>query len=167
MKYTIQDTFDVSAPKYWELLFDENFNAELWPYLEVEWELLEFNRTGEGDDLVIERKQKLTPKRQMPKVMQKIAGGQIWYVEHNLFVARDNKMDVKATPSVAADRIDNHGVYRLEVLGDNKVNRIYEGVCDCRVPLVGGKIEEAIVSDVKESYRKATEFTRKWIATKL
>jgi hypothetical protein len=44
------------------------------------------------------------------------------------------------------------------------VNRIWDGNCEVGIPLVGGKVEKILVDEVKESYRKATAFTRKWHA---
>ena len=164
MKYTIEDTFDVSAQRYWEVFFSEEYNAALWPALNVEHEPVEFDKQGEGSDLVIRRRSRLTPKREVPGFLQKFIKGAISYVEENHFVARANKMDTNTIPSFMADKIDNHGVYRLEEVGPNKVKRIWEGVCECRVPLVGGRVEKFLVEEIRESYRKATEFTRKWHA---
>jgi hypothetical protein len=164
MKYRIEDTFDVSAEHYWKTFFDAEFNAALWPALEIECEPLELDRKGEGSDLVIVRKQRLTPKREMPAIIAKFVKGKLSYVEHNVFTARDNTMKTTTTPSFMADKIDTSGTFRIEVLGPNKVNRIWDGNCEVGIPLVGGKVEKLLVEEVRESYRKATEFTRKWHA---
>jgi hypothetical protein len=164
MKYTIEDTFDVSAGRYWEVFFSDDYNAALWPTLNVQHELLELDRQGEGADLVIRRRSRLTPQREVPGFLQRLIKGAISYTEENHFVARENKMDTKTISSFMADKIDNHGVYRLEELGPDKVKRVWEGVCECRVALVGGRVEKFLVDEIRESYRKATEFTRKWHA---
>lgn len=164
MKYTIEDTFDVSADRYWEAFFSEEYNAALWPYLDIEHQQLKFEKKGEGEDLVIDRESRHTPKRDVPGFLKKFIDDKISYMEKNHFVARENKMDTVTISSFMADKIDNHGVYRLEEVGPNKVKRIWEGVCECRVPLVGGKIEKYLVDEIRESYRKATEFTRRWHA---
>ena len=164
MKYRIEDTFDVSAEHYWKTFFDQEFNAALWPALAIEWEPLELDRKGEGSDLVIVRKQRLTPKREMPAIISKFVKGKLTYVEQNVFTAKDNTMKTTTTPSFMADKIDTSGTFRIEVLGPNKVNRIWDGNCEVSIPLVGGKIEKILVDEVRESYRKATEFTRKWHA---
>jgi hypothetical protein len=164
MKYTIEDTFDVSTRRYWEVFFDEAYNAALWATLNAKHELLELDRKGEGDDLVIHRRSRLTPQREVPGFLQRIIKGAISYVEENHFVARENKMDTRTISSFMSDKIDNHGVYRLESLGPDKVKRIWEGVCECRVALIGGRVEKYLVDEIRESYRKATEFTRKWHA---
>lgn len=164
MEYRIEDDFDVSAARYWEVFFSEEYNAALFPAIDIQWELLKLERKGEGDSLVIERKQKLTPKREVPKLIEKFVKGAITYVEENVFVAAKNSMTTVTIPNFAADRIDNHGTYRLEPLGDDRVRRVWEGVCVAKVPLIGGRVEKMLVDEVRESYRRATEFTRKWHA---
>jgi hypothetical protein len=162
MKYRIEDTFDVSAERYWQTFFDPEFNAALWKALDIQWEPLELDRKGEGSDLVVVRKQRLTPNREMPAIIQKFVRGKLSYVEQNVFTAKDNTMKTTTTPSFMADKIDTNGTFRIEVLGPNKVNRIWDGNCEVSIPLVGGKVEKILVDEVRESYRKATEFTRKW-----
>lgn len=162
MKYTIEDEFDVSAQRYWEVFFDPEFNKAQWAYLNIEHEPLEFEKTGEGDDLKIVRVQRLTPHREVPAIIAKFVKGAITYTERNEFTARTNSMKTVSKSNFMADKIDNHGIYRLEVLGPKRVKRVWEGECNVNIPLVGGKIEKILVDEVRESYRKATEITRKW-----
>ncbi|HET6585567.1 MAG TPA: DUF2505 domain-containing protein [Nannocystaceae bacterium] len=164
MKYRIEDTFDVSAERYWATFFDEEFNRALWKELDIEWEPLELDRKGEGADLVVTRRQRLTPKREMPAIIAKFVKGKLSYVEHNVFTASNNTMKTTTTPSFMADKIDTNGVFRIEVVGPDKVNRVWDGNCEVSIPLVGGKVEKLLVDEVRESYRKATAFTRKWHA---
>jgi hypothetical protein len=164
MEYRIEDTFDVSAERYWEIFFSDEYNAGLWPALDIKRELLVFDRQGEGPSLRIHREQRLTPQREVPGFIKKLVSGAITYVEKNDFVAADNAMRTVTIPGFAADRITTTGIYRLEPLGDARCKRIWEGVCECRIPLVGGKVEKQLVEEVRESYRRAADFTRKWIA---
>lgn len=162
MKYTIEDTFDVSAARYWEAFFDEAYGKALWPALDIRCEVLKLERTGEGDALEIRREQRLTPNRELPALIQKFVKGALSYVEHNHYKAREGLMRTTTTPSFMADKIKTGGVYRVEVLGPTRCKRIWEGEVDCSIALVGGKVERMLVDEVRESYRKATEFTRKW-----
>ena len=164
MEYRIEDTFDVSAQAYWDIFFSDEYNAELWPALDIKREVLKFEKTGEGNDLVIVREQRLTPKREVPKVLQTLVKGAITYVEKNNYRAADSAMKTVTIPSFGADRIDNHGLYRVEPRGDDKCARIWEGHCSARIALLGGKLEKFLVGEIKESYRKATEFTRSYHA---
>jgi hypothetical protein len=164
MEYTIEDTFDVSAKRYWEVFFDQAYNEAQWKHLDIDWELLEFERRGEGDDLVIVRKQRLTPRRDVPKMLKKLVKGAIQYVEHNDFKARESRMLTKTVPNFGADRIDNHGIFRVENVGPDKCKRIWEGHCSCSIPLLGGTVERHLVGEIRESFDRGTNFTRRWFA---
>ena len=164
MEYRIEDTFDCSAERYWEIFFSDEYNAKLWPAIDIQREQLAFERKGEGPSLRIHREARLVPQREVPAFIKKLVSGAISYVEKNDFAAADNAMRTVTIPGFAADRITTTGVYRLEPLGEGRVKRIWEGVCECRIPLLGGKVEKQLVDEVRESYRRATDFTRKWIA---
>ena len=164
MKYGVEDEFAVSAERYWEIFFSEEYNAALWPVLKVDWDLRRFEKKGEGKDLVIDREAELTPHRQPPKALQKLISTTIKYVEVNHYVAAKSEMSTNITPNFMADRITNKGVYRVVPVGDDRCKRVWEGICEAKIPLLGGKVEDFLVDQVKETYRTATEFTRKWIA---
>lgn len=162
MKYTIEDTFEVSAQDYWSAFFDDQYTAKLWPALDIKCEVLSFERTGEGDAAEIRREQRLTPNREVPALIQKFVKGGFSYVERNHYKAKDSAMRTVTTPSFMADKITTGGLYRVESLGAARCKRIWEGEVDVSIPLLGGKIEKMLIEEVRESYRKATEFTRAW-----
>jgi len=163
LKYRIQDTFDTTATHYWEVFFDEEYCRVLFDHIDIAWELLELEREGEGEGLVIRRAQRLTPRREIPRVMRKFVEGAIAYTEHNVFRASDNSMQVRTVPSFLSERVTAQGVYYLEVVEPSRVRRVFDAECTCKVPLVGGTIERHIVDEVKESYRRTTAFTREWL----
>jgi hypothetical protein len=164
MDYRIEDDFDVSAERYWDVFFSDEYNTAMWAALDIEHQLLSLEREGEGDSLVIRRKQQLTPKREVPALIAKFVKGAITYREENVFTKSNDTMKTVTISNILPDKIVNTGVYRLETLGPNKVRRVWEGICQCKVPLLGGKVEKMLVGEVQESYRRATEFTRKWHA---
>lgn len=139
MKYTIADEFAVSAQRYWDVFFDEDYGRELFKELRVGREVLSTRREGEGEALQVWRKLRLTPQREAPALLKKFIKGTASYVEDNHFVARTNRMEVVTTPSFMADSIVTRGVYRLEVLGEARVRRVWEGEVTVKIPLVGGR----------------------------
>jgi hypothetical protein len=94
--------------------------------------------------------------------LQKFIKGGFSYTERNEFKARENRMRTVTTPSFMPDKIETHGIYRLEVLGPSRVKRIWEGTMEVGIALIGGKVEKMLVDEIRESYRKATDFTRQW-----
>ncbi len=163
MKYTIEDTFEVPAAHYWDTFFSEDYGKGLWPALDIKCEVLKFERVGEGAALEIHREQRLTPNRELPAVIQKFVKGGFTYTERNHYKARDGEMRTVTTPSFMPDKIKTSGLYRIEVLGPSRCKRVWAGEIECAIALLGGKIEKMLVDEVRESYRKATEFTRKWL----
>ena len=164
MHYTITDDFDTSLEHYWEVFFDDAYNAELYKRLRIGREVLEIKREGEGDGLVIRRKIKLSPQREVPALVAKFVKGAITYTEQNVYTARASTIEVVTIPGFMADSLTTRGVYKVAALGPNKVRRTWDGDVICKIPLLGGKIEKGIVDEVTQSYRDTTDFTRKWLA---
>ncbi len=164
MHYTISDDFDTSIERYWQVFFDDTYNAELYRRLKVGREVLESKEEGEGDSRVLRRTLKLSPERDVPALVKKFVKGAVVYTEQDVFTARTNSMEVVTIPGFMADALTTRGTYRVQSLGPNKVRRIWDGQIDCKIPLLGGKVEKHIVEEVTQSYRDTTDFTRKWLA---
>lgn len=164
IKYRIEDEFETTVDAYWEMFFSDAYNAALWEALDIDRVQVEFRREGEGENEVIHRRQKLVPRREVPKVLKKIVGDAIAYEEINVFRRKTSTMEVTTIPNFLSEKFDAKGTYRVEEAGPGRVVRIWEAHTSCKVPLVGGKIEEHIVGEVRDSYARTTAFTRKWLA---
>ena len=167
IEYEIVDEFATTPDKYWDMFFSEEYNLALWKHLDIEWELVKFERTGEGQDEVIHRIQRLTPKRDVPAALRRVVKGAVAYEERNVFHRSKSSMETVTIPSFFADKFEAKGVYELVAKGDNKLDRIWRANCKCTVPLVGGKVEKVVVDEVKRSYQASTKFTRQYIAEHL
>ena len=167
IEYEISDEFATSIDKYWEMFFSTEYNEALWKSLDIEREVLEFRREGEGQDEVIHRVQKLTPKRDVPSALRRLVKDAISYEERNVWRRRDNAMEVVTIPNFFADKFTATGTYELQSIAVDRVRRVWKAKCECRVALVGGKVEKHVVEEVKRSYRATTIFTRKYIAENL
>jgi hypothetical protein len=164
IKYRIEDEFETTVDGYWEMFFSDDYNDGLWEFLDIDREQVEFRKEGEGADEVIHRRQKLVPRREVPKVLKKVVGDAIAYEEVNVFRRKASTMEVTTIPNFLSDKFDAKGTYEVKEIGPGRVIRIWEAYCSCKVPLVGGKIEQHIVGEVQDSYRRTTEFTRRWLA---
>jgi hypothetical protein len=164
LDFRIEDVFDLDPDRYWAMFFSDEFNAAMWEHLDVKWELLSMQRDGEGDSATLSRSQRLIPKREVPKVMQKFVDGAIAYTENNDWRRSENTMSVETIPSLLSDKISVNGTYWLEPRGPNKVCRVFEARCECKVPIVGKKAETFIVEEIKASYADSAKFMHQWIA---
>ena len=163
IKCQISDEFETSIDAYWAMFFSDEFNAALWPHIKVVQKMLEFERQGEGEQLEIRRRHHLTPDREVPAMLKRFVKGAIGYEEHNHFQRSKSQMTVKIIPGLMADRFECEGVFSVHEAGPNKVIRSYDATIKCSVPMVGGAVEKTINDSVKDSYEKATAFTRNWI----
>ena len=148
MRYTISDDFDTSLEHYWQVFFDDAYNAELYKRLKVGREVLEVKQEGEGE---------------VPALVAKFVKGAITYTEQGVFTARTNTLEVVTIPGFMAEQLTTRGTYKVQSLGPTKVRRTWDGEISCKIPLLGGKVEKHIVEEVTASYRDTTEFTRKWL----
>ena len=57
-------------------------------------------------------------------------------------------------------------VLRCEPLGEKKVTRVTEIDLEVKIFMVGGMVEDRIVSDMKDSYAKAAAFTNRYVKEK-
>lgn len=167
IEYEIADEFLTTPDRYWDMFFSDEYNAALWKTLDIERELIEFKREGSGQDEVIRRVQRLTPKRDVPAVLRKLVKDAVSYEERNVWRRRDNCMEVVTIPNFFADKFTAKGTYKLSPHGVDRLTRTWKANCECRVPLLGGKVEQHVVEEVKKSYRATTAFTRQWIAEHL
>ena len=163
MRYTISDDFDTSLEHYWQVFWDDAYNLELYKRLRVGREVLEVKQEGEGEALIIRRKVKLSPQREVPALVAKFVKGAITYTEQGVFTARTNTLEIVTIPGFMADQLTTRGTYRVQSLGPAKVRRTWDGEISCKVPLLGGKVEKHIIEEVTVSYRDTTDFTRAWL----
>ena len=85
----------------------------LWKTLDIERQVVEFRREGEGQDAVIHRIQRLTPKRDVPSALRRLVKDAVSYEERNVWRAKDSCMEVITIPNFFADKFAAKGTYRL------------------------------------------------------
>jgi hypothetical protein len=72
-------------------------------------------------------------------------------------------MDVRIEPTLLKDRTDVRATYTVTAIGPGKVRRTYEGDVHVDVPLVGRRIEAAVLEDVRRSFDIAAQVTKEWL----
>lgn len=163
LKVEVSHEFDVDVDRFWDLFFADDFNAGLWPALDLDRDVLEFQREGSGPSERVRRVQKVTTRGDVPAVIRKFVDGAVGYTAHNDFCRADSCMNVKTIPAALSDRVAQHGTFSVEPLGEGRCRRRYEGTIDVRIPILGKKVEQQIARAVHASYDKAAEFTRSWL----
>ena len=107
---------------------------------------------------------KFIPNADLPAPIAKIAGTtKLVYEQENRLNTETNVMEWQVFPSVVKDKVTAKGTMTMRRVA-NGVERVVDGEVTVRVPLVGKKIEKAILGSVTSSYEQAAQITQKWLA---
>lgn len=153
MKFKLEHHFDCSPEQYWAIVRNHEVDEEMARASNGEYELL--SETEEGD--VLTRRQQIVMKRDLPKPMLKVLGtDNIGYVLETRVNHAHSRSEWTITPLVLPDRVTGAGT-AVVTATTGGCRRIIEGDLTVRVPLLGRKMEERLVSDVSESYDRGAK----------
>jgi hypothetical protein len=160
---TLRHEIETDEDTYWaKCVFDADFNRRL--YLEAlkvpEWRILD----SRSDDATIWRRVQVDPPTgNMPGPVKKVIGDRLSYVEEGTFDRKTRRYAFKVTPSTLADKTKVVGDMWVEKQGDKRCARVTKISVEVKVFMVGGLVEDRILSDLRSSYDNATSFTNQYI----
>ncbi len=155
MKLQVRHVFDCTPDEFWTLFWDPAYDVALQAKNgnEVKRELLE-ERNVDGKRHL---RYRFTPKKTLPAPVAALAGtDRLIYEQDNMFDRASGLLTWKVRPAVVPDKVTAEGTFRVAALASGGCERLVDGKIEVRVPFFGGKIEEAIVNDVKGAYEVAT-----------
>lgn len=155
MKLQVRHVFDCTPDEFWTLFWDPAYDAALQARNgnEVTRELLEEKDVGGKKHL----RYRFTPKKTLPAPIAALAKtDRLIYEQENTFDRASGLLTWKVRPSVVPDKVTAEGTFRVTPRAAGGCERVVEGTIEVRVSFIGGKIEEAIVNDVKGAYEVAT-----------
>ena len=160
---TLRHEIDTNEDTYWPTcVFDADFNTKL--YVDAlkfpGWKLLE----SKEDDATIQRRVQVDPPMgNMPGPLKKVLGDKLSYVEEGTFDKKSKRYSFKVIPSTLADKTKVVGEMWVESLGPKKIARVCRINVEVKVFMVGGLVEDRILSDLRASYDKGTTFTNDYL----
>ncbi len=167
MKKTIKHRFPVSKETFWQKVY---FNGDFTKGLFLEGmncESFEVLSQSGSVDTKLERRIKSTPRVDMPKALKKVLGDAVSYTESGTFDASTGRYTFKVATSALPDKIKISGIYWVEEVGDNEVERVCELTFEVKVFGVGKLVEQFIAQSYVENQQNADAFTAAWIAREL
>ena len=160
---TLDHEIETDEETFWsKIVFDEAFNKKLYvDELKFPgWNLV----TSKEDDVKITRRVQVDPPVVgVPAPVKKVLGDRFSYAEEGTFDKKTKRYSFKVTPSTMAEKSKISGEMWTEKSGDKKVIRHAKMHVEVKVMLVGGMVEERIISDLRQSYDKGTTFTNDYI----
>ena len=167
MNKTIKCRFPVSKKTFWEsVYFNEDYTQGL--FLEgMNCESFEILSQSGSAGTKLERQIKSTPRVDMPKALKKVLGDAVSYTESGTFDASTGRYTFKVATSALPDKIKISGIYWVEEVGDNEVERVCELTFEVKVFGVGKLVEQFIAQSYVENQQNADAFTAAWIGREL
>jgi hypothetical protein len=133
------------------------------------------------DSDVLRRVCRVVPRRQLPGILTPfVDGGVLAYHETAIWRRRDRagersgaagprsnaerggSIDIEIRPTLRGGRSVIRGVYALDPAPDG-IHRRYAGEVRVELPLIGGRVERGIVTELATSVPAAAEVTQRWL----
>jgi hypothetical protein len=151
---------------FWEkCFFDKEYCTRLFL---TELKMKSFEILSQEDDgKTLHRKVKVDPPVEgVPAPVKKAIGDSFTYVEDGTFDRATKRFKMRVLPSAFGEKSTITGEIWCEKLGDKKVARCAKMSVSVKVFMIGGMIEDKIVTDLKASYEKAADFTNRFLREK-
>jgi len=159
---TVRHDIECDEDTFWsKIVFDEGFNRKLYgENLKIGWTLKE---QKDSDDKITRTVFVEPPTDNLPGPVRKVIGDKLAYTEEGSFDKKSKRYTFKVTPTTMAGKTKVRGEMWCEKKGDKKVTRICRISVEVKVFMVGGMVEERILSDLRVSYDKGTSYTNAYI----
>jgi len=163
-EFSIVHEFEGDPQTFWRVFLDSEYQTEM--YRSVGISRSEVSRDDQGDRLVVVAR--CMQERQPPAVVRSLLGGrQLGYVETLTFYKKGGLVEQLIEPTVMGDRFRFGGTVTVEKLDDKRLRRTYAGSIKIDLPLVGKKVEQSTVGEMRRTNDQAAQVTRAWLAKAL
>ena len=166
MRFTIKNLLETDADTFWnKIFFDEAFNQALCVgHLKFRtFRTLELKREPNG---VVIRRTENSPAAEVPKIIAKVLGDTVSYVEEGRFDPTSKRWSFSAIPAVASNKIRSVGEIWVETRGEKRIERFVEVDIQVKIFGIGSMVEQLIEKQSRELYDQAGHFTNQWIREK-
>jgi len=156
--FLFEHEFQCADPAaFWRCYFDEEHEARLDEALGLQArEVLE--DTDDGTTRLL--RYRVVPKRQIPGWLRAVTRAGLEYDEESIFYKADNRIEISIRPALMPGRTRIESTYSVVAIEPGRVLRRCEGEIEMRIPVIGGRLERAIVRDMEASYEVAVPLTQ-------
>jgi len=156
MRLKKEHRLNIPASRYFELMFDPEFDKKL--NLEgmgiAKWELLDRNVDGASWS----QRVRITPPDNMPGFVKKIVGDSFHYEERRTHQKGSDSASGEMTPNVMRDKLKMG--YRMQIIpdGENACRRIMDWEIEVKIFAIGGQIEKFAMGEVEKGTDASAKF---------
>lgn len=106
---------------------------------------------------------KVVPRRQLPAIVRPFIPGQLSFTELAVWRKPDDAIDLRVEPSLLGGRIEVIATYEVALVGPHRVHRTCAGHVSVELPLIGSRVERAVVDDMTRSVAATAAVTQAWL----
>jgi hypothetical protein len=159
-EFRFEHVFAGRADDYWWAFFDEGCTRQQFDAVGVRgFEIIELSDNGDEVVRILE----VSPARDLPGFIRKLTGASLRYTETSRLDRRSGIATTEVVPATLSGRVELRGTHRLEPVDADHVRRVFTGTIAARVPLVGKRIETAVLADMEKSYATGAALTQSFM----
>jgi hypothetical protein len=164
MLHTIEHVFEVSAERLWQVVFfDDAYARGLAERLRVRVDDSELHHEGVGLTLLVRRRVRMTPEREPPMLLGRLLGRDRSVTESGDFSAERRRYSLRVEIAALRGKVTCAGEYTWDTLPGGELQRVWQGRCEARIPIVGGAVERYLLAEIENSLAESYAFTRRWL----
>jgi|JI6StandDraft_1071083.scaffolds.fasta_scaffold01728_2 hypothetical protein len=164
MRSTLEQVFDVPAERLWALyFFDEAHGRALSEHLGLRVLDDQLQHEGAGPRLIVRRQLRVVSQRELPPVLRRLVSGALVMQETGEFNAERRRYSVRIELPLVGGLVECGSDFTWDNLPGGQMRRLWEGCCTAKVPLVGARIERAILGELAATIARSHAFTSRWL----
>ena len=163
MKFTLRNPIPATVDETWRVIHSPEFIEAVNKENGIRRELLS---EMEADGIQTTRERLTFPER-LPSVAAKALRREtLSYIQESRTDDQKHQIQWRVLVDGAGNKVKAHGEFRLEANGAGCI-RLIRGEVKVFIPLLGSKIEKAIVRKLEESYQLSARFTSQWLTQRI
>ena len=162
MKLKVSYAYNCTPEAYWQMYWDDAFDAKLQEGSTVDREVVE-EREEEG---VLHRRLRFTPHAELPSPVARLIGSKkLVYDQANAWHKSDSVMTWEVLPTfISADKFAAKGTFKIVPTAGGCEMHV-DGDIDVKVRFIGGKIEQEIIKNIDAAYAKMHHSALEWMTS--
>lgn len=162
-EFCIVHEFDASPALYWKLFFLTPYNDDFYGSVGLVREVI----TTSSDEKSIEVRARYESGRPLPDfVTRALRGRRLGFREVLRFDVEQNRALQTIVPDLFASQVSFRGEICVEALAVDRIRRTYRGALHIAVPILGRRVEDATLREMKRTHDQAAVVTRSWLANR-
>lgn len=157
----IEDRFNCEPKELFDLLSNNDFDDDLMKALNMTKQLIAKDEKSTGVTYQI----RLTSAESIPAIAKKFVGDHLSYVENRAWNKAKCSNTWIITPEVKGATVEAKGDTEIIADGQGCIRRT-QGSVSVNLPLIGKKIEEMVLQNITDTFKRNADFCRHYLEKK-